>query len=342
MNNKKLVTLRKRMSNLITGYWKTQTVFTAVKLGVIESLAEKSKTAREIAVERNLDEKATESLLWALQSLKIIHYDQNLVISLTEFGRLLLKEQKGSMAYASLVWGSEHYNTWRMLPKSIKSGKPAFKRIYGNHYFNWLDKHPDRAIEYHKAMAEYAEIDYQSFVEKIDFGQHSVVMDVGGGQGILLANILSRYPGAKGILIEKPLLEGLARDLFCKKKVVNRCSIVKHDFSQPLPHTADAILLCRVIHDWDDDSAVKILQNCRDALNPHGKVYVVELRVPEGETSFGALLNLNMLVITGGKERTKKEYKLLGKQSGLVLLNVIQLESISSVFIFESDNIPSV
>ncbi|MHA2282168.1 MAG: methyltransferase [Promethearchaeota archaeon] len=334
MHNKELVRLRKQLSEFLTGYWKTQTVYVTVKLGIFDSLAEKQVTVTEIAEEKGLDPAATERLFWGLVALKLVRHTSGGFFKLTDLGEVLVKDKPGSLGHAALVWGSEHYTAWSMLEKSLKTGKSSFKTLFGKKFFTWLPDHPEKADIYHKAMVEYAEFDYLDVTEKVDFGKHRVVMDVGGGLGVLLSMILSKNPSVKGILVEQPRIEQLARKYLASKGVLDRSKFVNHDFFETFTERADAIVLSRVLHDWSDEKVSLILQNCVDALEPGGRIYVLELCVSEEKPEFGALLNLNMLVMTGGRERTGEEYEELGKQVGLELIDQISLQSVSSLLVF--------
>jgi len=208
--------------------------------------------------------------------------------------------------HACLMWGEEHMDTWQHLDMSISSGQAAFPKLFGAPFFRYLDVHPERAREYHKAMFSYAQQDYAGIGEVLALGQHSSVMDVGGGNGALADALRTRYPGVSISIFDiQDHRTPSTRDV----------PFIQGDFFVAVPSGSDALLLSRVIHDWDDAQALQILRNCHSALPPGGALFLIENDLSllgDG----GHLLSLNMLAICGSRERSVQEYQQLLESSG--------------------------
>lgn len=323
------------LSNLLVGNWTTQTIGAAVRLGIIETLLKHPMKLTDIIDLLKLEENACQRLLRALVGLKLLRQLEG-TFSLTDMGQILAKNHKWSLAAPSLFWSEEHYNAWEGLSTTIRSGKPHFENIYGKQYFQWLSDHPEKGKLYHRTLESYAEHDYVFIPEFYDFSQHQTVMDVGGGSGTLLTNILQSCPTIKGILLERPEVVSLARKKLSSQGLEDRYEVIEGDFFERIPKKSDVIILAKVLHDWNNSQVKKILKQCYNALPKKGRLLVIELLLPTKiGSSFGALLNLNMLVITGGKERTQEEYKTLIQESGFNLIEVISTPSVSTIIIAE-------
>ncbi len=331
--------LRTKLSGLLVDYWKSQTIYSGVKLGIIDLLEQEPKYVDDIARKCQLDVNATRKLVRGLAVLGVLKWDKDDVIRLSKMGDWLKTGHPEALGSAALIWGSEHYNAWQGLPESIKTGKVVFDRIYGKPFFDWLVDNPDKADIYHSAMSSYAKYDYKHLTQIHDFSKHKILMDVGGGYGILLTNILKTNSKLRGILLDTSAALKGAYEFLRNEGVLDRCQLIERNFFEELPNGSDAIIMSRVIHDWNDDYALKILKNCYAALPQEGYLYLVELITPDNpETDFGVLLNLNMLVITGGKERTEQEYKDLVTKGGFEWVNVIPTPSIVSLIVAKKTN----
>jgi len=172
-------------------------------------------------------------------------------------------------------------------------------------------------------MTNLAALISQAVLLAYDLADVDLLVDVGGGYGQFLTDILTVYPNMQGILVDTPAVINVARRQLAQQPSRPRCTLVPGNLLEPLPRGGNLYLLSGVIHDWDDDDAIKILEHCRRAMAPHGKVLVVESILPAGDGSaFGALLDLNMLVMTGGRERTEREFRRLFDAAGLVVTRI--------------------
>jgi SAM-dependent methyltransferase len=189
--------------------------------------------------------------------------------------------------------------------------------------FDHLDRHRDAGHTFHEAMTNLAALISQAVLLVHDFADVELLVDVGGGYGQFLTDILTVYPDMRGILVDTPAVIDVARRQLAGQPSRPRCTLVPGNLLEPLPRGGDLYLLSGVIHDWDDDEAIKILNQCRRAMAPDGKVLVVESILAAGNGSaFGALLDLNMLVMTGGRERTEQEFRRLFDAAGLVVTRI--------------------
>lgn len=262
-------------------------------------------------------------MLRALASIGIFKEDAEGRFSLTPMGKLLGSDAPGSKRSLARMAGSEFYRSWGGLLSSVETGGAAFDKVYGKPFFHYMSMNPDRWRIYDSAMTGVHDSETIPVLDAYDFTPFKTIVDVGGGNGLALAAILRRHTEARGILFDLPAVAKRAQELVAGSGVSDRCGIVEGDFFDSVPALGDAYLLRHVLHDWDDREAVAILKNCRDAMRPGGRVLVVETAIPSGnEPCFGKWLDLMMLVV-GGRERTKKEYSELFSTAGLRLTRVV-------------------
>jgi len=320
------------LSSELVSYWKTQTIYSGVKLGVFKIIGHSSLNLDQLANKIEINIKGLKRLIRALCALELLKISSD-KISLTEKGKFFLEDHEYTLAPATIHWAEEHYYTWGNIVESIREGREIFTDIYGKPYFSWLEDNAIRAYNYQKAMESYAKRDYQFITDVYNFSNIKCLMDVGGGSGILLDYILEKNHKIKGILFEQKKSIKAAKASKLKNKL-NRCEFISGDFFNEIPRGSDGIILARILHDWDDKEANIILQNCNVALNINDKLFLVELILPSDmNNSFGGLLSLNMLALTGGKERTKEEFETLLNSNGFELTEIRKLNSVSSLII---------
>jgi len=225
-----------------------------------------------------------------------------------------------------LNWSSEHMDAWQFLDYSIKTGKSSFEYVYKQPFFNYLNSNSDRLKSYHKAMFEYARVDYRQLPTIVDFGLHKTIMDVGGGLGAAIEAIKCYNPelDCKLFDLEKVLAESSV------------CGVEKiaGDFFITIPGIHNAIILARVLHDWNDSKASIILQNCHKALQKDGTLYVIENCINSTSDSL-ALLSLNMSAMCESMERTDNEYIQLCELHGFHYETQKTLNKLQTILIFK-------
>jgi hypothetical protein len=228
------------------------------------------------------------------------------------------------MRALAIMYAEEQYRAWGDLLHSVRTGETAFDYQFGTGYFDYLAQHPEADRVFNEAMTGWTHQLVGAVVDTYDFSSVKTVVDVGGGYGALLGAILQRYPDTKGTLFEQPHVIDSAEEQLVAAGVAERCVFVGGDFFAAVPPGGDAYVLSQILHDWDDERCVAILEQCRRAMPEHGKLLVVELVLPPGDEPFlGKWLDLHMLVLLGGRERTAAEYDTLFRAAGFKLARVV-------------------
>ena len=311
------------LNQMIVGSWVTQAIHVAAEIGIADFLADGPRTADELARETKTHGASLYRVLRALASIGIFNEDAEGRFSLTPMGKLLGSDAPGSKRSLARMAGSEFYRSWGELLSSVETGGPAFDKVFGKPFFHYMSMNPDRWRIYDSAMTGVHDSETLPVLEAYDFMPFKTIVDVGGGNGLALAAILRRHPEARGVLFDLPAVAKRAEEVVADIGISERCGIVGGDFFKSVPASGDAYLLRHVLHDWDDREAIAILKNCRDAMRPGGRVLVVESLIPSGnEPCFGKWLDLMMLVV-GGRERTKEQYAELFSAAGLRLIRIV-------------------
>ena len=198
---------------------------------------------------------------------------------------------------------------------SLETGKTGFEKAFGMPVFDYLAQHPEEASHFSEAMVGFHRAEPPAVAEAYDFSAFKVVVDVGGATGNMLAAILSGHTGPRGVLFDRPHVVRDAPALLQARGVEARVTIEAGDFFETVPAGGDAYLLSHIIHDWNEDQCLSILGHCRKVIKPDGRLLIVEMVLPAGDTPHpGKMLDMVMLVVPGGQERTEAEYAaLLGK-----------------------------
>jgi hypothetical protein len=308
---------------MATGYWASQVVYVAAKLGIADLLADCPKSYEEIANATGCDRSSVFRLMRALAGLGVVAMEDHL-FRLTEVGASLQSDMPGSLRAMILTLGEEHYHAWGQLLHSIQSGRPAFDRVFNAPLFEHFQGNTAAGDTFNDAMTEFTRQAALAVVAAYDFPPSiGTVVDVGGGQGALIGTILRSNPQMVGTIFDLPGVVVKASEHLADG-IEDRCRVIAGNFFESVPPGAEVYLLKNVLHDWDDDSALAILKNCRRAMNGAGRLLVIEVILPESpESTFGNLLDLNMLVMSGGRERTEAQYRRLLAASSFRLTRVI-------------------
>jgi hypothetical protein len=320
---------------MATGYWASQSIYVAAKLGIADVLGEGPRSVAEIANATGANSKSLARLMRALVALGVLAVDDDNRFRLTGIGASLQSDMPGSMRSVILTLGEEHYQAWGKLIESIKCDKAAFDEVYRRPLFDYLSENSTAAQTFNEAMTDLTSQMALAIVLAYEFSGSRVVADIGGGHGVLLDSILRSNPSITGILFDsEQVLEGSTLQR-ASHGVDGRRRSISGDFFESVPEGADAYILKNVLHDWSNERAVRILKNCRRAMSSQAKLLVIELVLPLlDDPAFGSLLDLNMLVMSGGRERTREEYCSLLENSGFRLTRVIP--TLSPVSILEA------
>ncbi len=325
-------TPRDDLARTINGYWLSQAVYVAAKLRIADCLADGPQPVAALAEATGTHPRTLHRLLRALASIGIFSEDDAGHFRLTPQAELLRSEAADSIWAMAIMMGEESYHAWGGLLESVRTGQPAFDRLYGKPIFAYLAEHHEKAHVFDAAMASIHGRETADVLDAYDFAGIGVLADVGGGNGSSLIGILGRYPAMRGILFDLPHVVERARANLEAAGLAGRCEIVGGSFFKPIPVRADAYFLRHVIRDWDDDDAGQILRNIRRAMPPTARLLVVEHVLPPGDApSSGKLHDLNMLVMPGGLERTEDEFRGLFDAAGFRVERVVPVQDDLSV-----------
>jgi hypothetical protein len=308
------------------GMWVAQCVATAARLGIADALAQsqpQGSTALARAV--GADASALARLLRALASLGVLAEPIPQQYALTSVGELLRADVPGSMRdWLIAETDTPHWQAWGQLYEGVRSGRTVVPELFGMHIYEYYAAHPADLAFFSRAMGNVSALVAHGTVQHYDFSRARQIIDVGGADGGLLLAILDANPHVHGTVFDRPQVVEAARQAIEAKNYQARCRAVGGDFFQAVPRGGDLYLLKFILVDWKDAEALRILQNCRAAITPDGKVLVIEMTIPDDNNpSPGQLFDLNMLVMTGGQERTQSEYGALFAKAGFRLNRVV-------------------
>jgi len=314
------------LSQLIWGFAVSQAVYVTAKLGIVDVLRDGPKTAGEVAATVGAHEPSLRRLLQALTTVDILVEDGHERFAATLTGELLRSKHPQSVRAFALCMGAPFvWQPWGELCTAIQTGKPAFDRVHGESFFAYLGQQPEEAAVFDAAMTSLSSSELPAILAAYDFTSLTTIVDVGGGQGALLRGILERYPHITGVLFDLLSVVAEAHDLK-DSAVAERCAFVGGDMFRSIPTGGDAYILRSILHDWSDAEALQILHNCRQAIADHGKLLVVELLLtPPNAPDFAKWLDLNMLVMLTGRERSEAEFRELYAAAGFQLTRIIPL-----------------
>jgi hypothetical protein len=317
--------------NMITGHWKAQAIYVAAKLGIADVLRDGPMSSSAIASAVGAHPGSLYRLLRALGSLGVFRERSDGQFELTPISVLLQTEHPGSMRSITLAMCGPPYRAWEGAFYSVTTGKSAFEHIYGESFFEHLAKDAEASRVFNEAMSNQSRMAHSAVAASYDFSPFTRIVDVGGGNGTLLELILRSHPSATGVLFDQPHVVENARERLARSDIAGRCEVVGGSFFESVPMGGDAYIMAMVIHDWDDEAASTILKNCRRAMDSEATLLLSELVIPPGGAPFfGKLLDLDMLINLGGKERTEDEYRSLLSACGFELLAIVPAHGPSS------------
>jgi SAM-dependent methyltransferase len=321
------------MMGLVTGYWVSQAVGVVARLGIADRLARGPRGSDEVARAVGADPPALYRVLRLLAGLGVVAEAAPRTFGLTPLGDTLRSDAPGSVRdFAIAETAPGHWQPWGRLHESVRTGRPMAREALGMELFDWYAQNPEEAGFFSAAMGNLSALAADELVRVYDFSAVRTVADVGGAHGILLAAVLRANPAARGILFDLPHVIATARDGVEAQGLTGRCALVSGDFFEAVPEGADLHLLKQIVHDWDDERAARLLRNCHRALGPAGKLLLVEMVVPpDNRPGPAQAMDLNMLVMLGGRERTEEEYRRLLQAAGFRQDRVIPTHSPFSV-----------
>ncbi|MGJ5673999.1 MAG: methyltransferase [Nostochopsis sp.] len=325
-NQMNLLATLLQMSN---GTFLTQSIYVAAKLGIADFLKNGAKSCDELAKLTDADAESLYRVLRALSSNGIFAEDENKQFQLTPLAECLQSDTPGSMRAFAITLGQPWF--WQAcgnLFDSVKTGKNAFESLYGMESRAYLMQHPEIIQILDGAINAFTSSLIPAMLASYDFSPISKVVDVGGGQGALIAEILKANPTMKGILFDQPPIVQRARHFIEAKGVAQRCEIMPGNFLTSVPSGGDAYILKHVLHGCDDETALAILKNCHQAMTVNGKLIVYEAVIPPAnKPSLSKWFDLHMLLIGDGRERTETQYRELLVAAGFMVSKIIATEA---------------
>ena len=314
----------RQMQQLLNGYRVTQSLHVAARLGLADRLASGPMSADHLAAATGANADAIYRVMRALASLGVFAETTEHRFTLTPLAELLRQDHPYSMRGQVLFFGSHAYRAWGELLHTVMTGETAFDHVFGAHHFAYLAQHPDASAEFNASMTANSRRAASAVVAVYDFSSAHTVVDIGGGHGTLLAAVLRANPGLRGMLFDEEHVVAGATSLLEAAGVADRCERASGDFFQTAPANADLYMMRHILHDWDDERCIVILSACAQAMAPGGKVLAIESVIaPGNDPSPAKFLDLQMLVMNGGRERTAEEYRRLYTAAGLILTRII-------------------
>jgi hypothetical protein len=313
------VSVRPQLLDLLGGYMRTQALVSAVRLGIPDLVSHEARDVDELARETGAHGPSLYRLLRLLASLGVFAEASPRSFVATPLSDGLRADAPQSLRHVALTFGGAPYRAWRDALHSFRTGEATFDHVFGVPYFTFLEQHPEDGENFDRAMASGARARVAALAG-YDWNGIGKIADIGGGTGSLLATVLLANPELHGVVFDLPHVAAKARASLEEADLADRCLVVSGDFfTDPLPE-ADAYVLASILHDWDDDRALTILRNCMRSAPEHGRLLLLEGVVPEGdEPSWAKQLDLHMLVMLGGRERTESEWRELLDQAGFTL-----------------------
>ena len=315
--------------HLMTGYRAMQALYVAARLGIADLLKDGARGSEELARATGADARALHRLLRALASHGVFGEDADGRFAPSELGALLRSDVPGSLRAAAIFFGDErNWHAWGKLERSVMSGEPVRGPRGTQAFLEESARDPEGAALFNAAMTSLTSAFDAAVTAAYDFSRLGTLVDVGGGQGAVISSILAANPALRGILFDIPPVIESARGRIGEAGLAGRCELVAGDFFASVPAGGDAYVLKWVIHDWDDEHSVAILGSCRRAMARDGRLLLVERVVPErddqsADTQGIVLGDLNMLLWTGGRERTAAEYRALLASGGFTLARIV-------------------
>ena len=313
---------------MITGHWVSQVVSSLCRLGIPDALAEQPLTSALIAKKCSSNPDATYRILRAATGLGLFNEIRPDTFQLTPLGDVLKSNTPGSLRDFSIaVTDHGHWTAWGRLIDAVKTGERAAPKALGKEIFEWYADHPQDAAIFGGAMSNLSAMVAGEVAALCDFSRAKKIVDVGGSHGTLLAAVLKKNLGASGIVIDLPNVTDRARQALAENGLGGRAEVIGGDFFVDVPE-GDVYLLKHILHDWNDGQCRTILANCARRLAGGGRIYIVEMVIPDDNSpSFASMMDLNMMVMVPGRERALNEYKVLLDASGLKFERVLPTHS---------------
>ena len=321
------------LTRILLGSLAAQALYVPAKLGIADLLADGPKSVEELATATDTHAPSLYRVLRAAASLGVFLEQENRTFALNAYAEPLLSNRPNSLRDIAIFMGEDwHWQVWGKTLSSVRTGRSAWAQMHGDDVFDYFRVNPEAAEIFNRAMTSFSALATAAVTEAYDFSGIKTLIDIAGGHGRLLTTILEANPSTRGVLFDLPhVIEG-AREHVAATNAADRVEFASGDFFESVPAGGDAYIMKHIIHDWDDERALTILRNIKRAMNPGGRVLLVESVIAEGNNQdFGKLMDIEMLVSPGGKERTAAEYEDLFARAGFRLTRIVPTQSAYSV-----------
>jgi hypothetical protein len=308
---------------MLTGHWIQQMISVIARIGLPNHIGAEPREVADLARATNVNAESLFRICRALSRVGVLTVSGTR-IGLTEAGQALRDDAPNSIKHVACFAGSPGpWKAWGELIRALEKPQPTVPHAHGTDFWSYLASHPEEAAHFNRSMANISNAAMSAVVARYDFSYADVVCDVGGGAGSVVKLLLERNPRQRGIVFDVPVVIDDARTFWADDPLVERCSFVAGDFFESVPEGADAYVLKNIVHDWDDAKARKILSNCCAAMSDKARLVLLESPLVDDAPPFPFLLDIHMMVLLGGRERTPDEYGSLLAASGLELSRMV-------------------
>ncbi len=314
--------VRLQLLDVLGGFLRSQALHTVAVLGVADLVGDEPATVQELAAQVEADPASLHRVLRVLASDGIFSEAAPGAFVRTPLSDGLRTDAPLSVRHMAMFQGRETYLAAGQMLHAVRTGKPSAETVFGTSFFEHLARDPERNAVFNQAMGGGAAA-RAAAAAQFDWSGASLVADIGGGNGSVLAGVLGAHAHLRGIVFDQPHVVAQAQPIIEAAGLTERCATAGGDFfTDPLP-AADVYVLAQILHDWDDEQALRILRNCRRSIKRGGRLLLLEQVMPDGDTpSYAKLLDLIMLVLLGGRERTESEWRALLEAGGFELLGI--------------------
>jgi hypothetical protein len=328
------------LMQLATGYMASAALYAATKLGIPDILKSGPKPVSEIARACAANEDAVFRVMRALASAGVFDEIAPRTFALTADGELLISDRPDSLR-PMVLWLDDkfHFDTYPELPYAMKTGQTVVEKVFGETCFGYFEKNPDESKVFNEAMTGFSRMFMPAVLDAYDFSwlNGKTLVDVGGGHGYLMTSILKKYPEIHGVVSDLEHVVAGASEMIRNAGVDSRCTTHCGNFFESVP-PADAYIMKHIIHDWDDEKSTTILKNCARAGRGKTRVLLTESVVaPGNEPHFAKWLDLEMLLLPGGKERTEADFAKLFEGAGFKLNRVVPTKG--ALYVIEAEKV---
>lgn len=310
---------------MIMGLWTTRALYVAAELGIPDLLAAGPQPCEALATSCQANASALYRVMRILAGMGLVVETDPGHFALAPLGQFLRSDVPGSQrALARMLGAPWHWRTFEGVLSSVRTGQPALDGMGGQPLWAFLAEHPDQEQIFDHAMTSFSSVEHDAIREAWDFTTTGTLVDVGGGRGHLLATLLREHPGLRGVLFDRPSVVATKKDAIHDMGLDARCERAGGDFFESVPSGGDAYLIKYVLHNWNDERVDTLLRTCRRAMKPSARLLLVEQIVQPGNSPDPVkLLDLEMLVLVGGRERTEEEFRRMLAAAGFSLLRVV-------------------